>query len=78
MTVNVFPAMVTVPVRCEDTVLTATAMATDPEPVPLAPEVTVIHVALLVAVHAQPLVVVTEVVAGPPPAATEADVGDSV
>jgi hypothetical protein len=33
--------------------------ATDPFPVPLAPDVIVSHAALLVAVHAQPAVVVT-------------------
>ena len=58
-TVNVRPAMVSVPVRVELPVLGATLKLTFPFPLPLAPEVTVIHDALLVAVHAQPEVVET-------------------
>ncbi len=58
-TVNVRPAIVSVPVRVELPVLGATLKLTFPFPLPLAPEVTVIHDALLVAVHAQPEVVET-------------------
>jgi hypothetical protein len=46
--------------------LAATEYPTLPEAVPLLPLVTVIQLALLVAVHAQPLVVVTVAVADPP------------
>ena len=49
-----------------------------PLPVPHAPAVTVIHVALLVAVHAQPAVAVTATVAEPPLAAALADVGEAL
>jgi hypothetical protein len=49
-TVNVRPAMVMVPVLAAP-VLFATLKATEPLPVPAAPDVTVIHVAPLVAVH---------------------------
>jgi hypothetical protein len=53
---------VIVPVRDEIEVLAATVNATVPLPLPEAPLVTVIHAALLVAVQAQPLVVVTAMV----------------
>jgi hypothetical protein len=46
-----------------------------PLAVPLAPLVTVSQLALLVAVQAQPLVVVTVVLAGPPSLASDALVG---
>jgi len=49
-TVNVRPATVRVPVLAAP-VFAATVNATLPLPVPLAPDVTVIHEALLVAVH---------------------------
>jgi hypothetical protein len=51
---------------------------TVPLPLPLPPLVTVIQVALLVAVHAQPVVVVTDTLAAPPAAVGLADVGDAV
>ena len=57
-TVNVSPAMVTVPLRAPP-VLAAMLTPTEPLPVPDAPDVTVIHGAPLVAVHAQAAVVVT-------------------
>jgi len=57
-TVNVCPATVSVPLRALP-VLAATLNPTEPFPVPLAPEVIASHEALLLAVHAQPLVVVT-------------------
>jgi hypothetical protein len=53
---------VIVPVRDEVEVLAATVNATVPLPLPDAPLVTVIQAALLVAVQAQPLVVVTATV----------------
>lgn len=62
-TVTVWPATVIVPVRAEP-VFGVAAKVTLPLPVPLWPDVMVIHAALLVAVHAQPLVVVTAT--GPP------------
>ena len=46
------PATVSVPVR-EPAAFAATLKPTEPFPVPLAPDVMVIHVALLVAVHVQ-------------------------
>jgi len=57
--VNVWPAIVTVPVRDAVLGLTATSYETVPFPLPLTPPVTVIHAALLVAVHAQPAPAVT-------------------
>lgn len=59
LTVNVCPAIVTVPVLAEVAVLAAMLYATVPDPVPLAPEVTVIHGTPLTAVHAHSAVVVT-------------------
>jgi hypothetical protein len=56
--VKVCPAIVTVPVRLAP-LFDATRIRTVPDPVPLAPELIVIHAALLVAVHAQWLLVVT-------------------
>jgi hypothetical protein len=77
VTVKVWPAMITVPVREVPAVLAATLRPTVPLPVPLAPEVTVIHDALLVADRAQPVVPLTETLTPPPPAATVVLVGDS-
>ena len=57
-TVNVCPATVSVPLRALP-VLAATLKPTEPLPEPLVPEVIVSHDALLLAVHAHPLVVVT-------------------
>lgn len=59
LTVNVCPAIVIVPVLAVVPVLAATLYATVPEPVPLAPDVTVIQGTLLVASQAHPAVVVT-------------------
>jgi hypothetical protein len=67
--VNVFPAIVRVPVRAGPT-LAATVKATLAEPVPLPPAVIVIHASLLTAVQAQPAPVVTAVLLEAPPAAT--------
>ena len=59
MTVKVWPATVSVPVRDDVAVLAVALKATVPLPLALAPEVMVNHVALLAAVQAQALVVVT-------------------
>jgi len=69
VTVNVCPAIVRVPVRAAPA-FAATANATVPLPLPVAPDVMVIHGALLLAVHAQPAVVVTSELPVPPAAAT--------
>jgi hypothetical protein len=54
VTVKVFPAIVSVPVRSVVPEYEATVNTADPLPVPLAPDVTVIHATLLAAVHEQP------------------------
>ena len=77
VTVNVTPAIVTVPVRELAVVLVATLRDTVPLPVPLAPDVTLIHDALLVADRAQPVVPVTVTLTPPPTAATLVLVDDS-
>ena len=65
-TVNVWPAMVSVPVLTF-VGFDATENVTDPLPFPIAPEVTVIHGVLLVALHVHPFTVDTLTVgAGPP------------
>jgi hypothetical protein len=69
VTVNVWPPIVSVPVRAAP-VFAAALNVTDPLPVPAAPAVIVIHVALLVAVHAHAACVVTATFPVPPPAAT--------
>ena len=53
------PAIVSVPVRLDATVFAATLKPTLPLPDPVAPLVTVIHAALLAAVHAQPVGMLT-------------------
>ena len=73
------PAIVIVPVRDPVPVFAATEYPTGPLPVPLDPDVIVIHVALLVAVHVQvdaAAVTPTDPVVAPAPGA--ALVGDSV
>ena len=67
---KVAPAIVRVPVRAAP-VFGWALNPTEPFPVPLAPEVIVSHPVLLVAVHAQTLVVVTPTVPVPPVAATD-------
>jgi len=68
-TVNVLPAIVSVP--CRDAPVCAAAVKpTDPFPEPLAPEVTVSQLALLVAVHPQPLLLETLTEPLPPAAGT--------
>jgi hypothetical protein len=69
VTVNVWPAMVIVPVRAAP-VFAATVKLTDPGPVPAAPAVIVIHDALLTAVHAQVPPAVTAIAVPAPPAAS--------
>lgn len=59
MTVNVRPAIVTVPVRDDVDVFAATVMVALPSPVPDAPAATVSQLAPLVDVQAQPLPAVT-------------------
>jgi hypothetical protein len=66
---------VSVPVRVLDDALAATAYATVPLPVPLLPDVIVIHETLLVAVQLQPVVVMTLALPLPPPPAMLCDVG---
>ena len=56
-------------------VFAAALNPTEPLPLPLAPEVTVIHDAPLLAVHAQPVAEETLKVPDPPPAATDPLVG---
>ena len=58
MRVNVRPAIVSVAPR-DGPLVAATAYWTSPLPLPLLPDVTVSHGALLDAVHAQPWLVVT-------------------
>jgi hypothetical protein len=62
LTVKVFPAIVTVPVRSFLPGGAVALYATVPLPVPLAPDVTVIQSALLLAVQVQPLPVDTATV----------------
>jgi hypothetical protein len=68
------PAMVSVPLRAGP-VVGATPNWTVPFPLPLLPLATVIHGALLVAVHPHPAAVVTATVPEPPVLATEYDSG---
>jgi hypothetical protein len=67
-TVNVRPPIVTVPVRAAPA-LADTFNITVPFPLPLAPDVIDSHGALLIAVHAQPAVVVTATLIPVAPAA---------
>jgi len=76
VTVNVWPAIVSVPVRELVSVLAVTENAVVPLPVPLAPAVIVIQVALLVAVQAQPLLVATLELPLPPQDGNEAPAGE--
>ena len=63
-----------VPLRAPP-VFAATVKPTEPLPVPLAPEVTVIHDALLAAVHAHSGTVATATALEPPALATENESG---
>ena len=71
-TENVWPPIVSVPVRGVPLGFAVALKATVPSPVPLAPLVTVSHgVLLLTPVHAQPVGAVTAVDPVPPPATTD-------
>jgi hypothetical protein len=59
VTVKVWPATVSVPVRALDDEFAVTEKLTDPLPVPVAPVVTVIHAALLLAVQVHAPAVLT-------------------
>ena len=79
VTVNVWPATVSVPVRALVFELADALNATVPGPLPLAPLVTVNHdVLLLTPVQAHPAGAVTVVDPVPPPAMTDWLVGCSV
>ena len=71
VTVNVWPAIVAVPVRAAEDPLAATVIPTAPSPAPLAPAVIVSHGAWLVAVHSQPPPASTVSETGPPAAAID-------
>ena len=75
---NICPAIVSVPLRDVVELFAAALKLTVPLPEPLAPAVTVSQLALLVAVHVQPVPAVTFVLPVPPPAATFAEDDDSV
>ena len=66
VTLNVWPAIVTDPVRCAVPVFAATVTLT--VPLPVLPDPTVNHAALLVVLHAQVLPVVTATATLSPPA----------
>src|SRR5690242_19720918 len=72
--VNVWPATLSVPLRAAVVVFAPTEYASVPLPVPDAPEVTVIQLALLIDPHAHEEVTLTEPVAPPEPTLTEVGV----
>ena len=76
VTVNVAPAIVSVPVRLDATVFAATLNPTVPLPEPVAPPVNVIQAALLAAVHAHPVEAVTLLLPVPPAAVKDCVVGE--
>ena len=71
VTVNVAPAIVSVPVRVVVAVFAATLKDVVPLPDPVAPPVTVIHDALLVADQPQPVPAVTVLPPVPPAAVND-------
>ena len=75
---NVRPAIFSVPVLWVVPVFAAALKLTGPVPLPVPPLVIVIHDALLVAVHAQPVPVVTVVDPVPPAGAMVRLVGETV
>jgi hypothetical protein len=75
-TVKVCPPTVIVALRGVGAVLTSTMYETAPLPDPLEPAVTLSHAALLVAVHVQPAVAVTESTPLAPDTGTDRDVGE--
>jgi hypothetical protein len=78
VTVNDFPAIVSVAARDRALVLAVTLKASVPDPVPGAPPEIVTHAALLDAVQLQPADVVTVTVPLPPAAANAWLVGEIV
>jgi hypothetical protein len=78
VTVTVWPATVTVPVREAPPLLSATLNPAVPLPVTLLPDVSVIQLALLVAVHAHVLPVVALTVSVPAVAPKDWLVGDAL
>ena len=73
---NVVPAIVSVPVRFVVTVFGATLKPTLPPPLPVAPLVIVIQLALLAADQAQPDPADTVLDPGPPPAPNDCETGE--
>jgi hypothetical protein len=78
VTVKVAPAIVNVPVRLVVAVLALAVNDTAPDPVPAAPELIVIHGALLTALQTHPVPAVTVLLPVPPAAAIACDVGEIV
>jgi len=78
VTVTVWPATVTVPVREAPPLLSATLKPAVPLPVTLLPDVSVIQPALLAVVHAHVLLVVALTVSVPAVAPKDWLVGDTV
>ncbi len=78
VTVNVLPAIVSVPVRGDTDVFAAELKLTDPLPDPDAPDITVSQLLLLRAVQAQPPGADTATVPVPPFDTTLCDVGEIV
>jgi hypothetical protein len=76
VTVNVWPATVSVADRVEVEVFAAAVKLTVPLPEPLDPAVTVTHPALLAAVHEQPAAAVTATLPEPPAATKPWDAGE--
>lgn len=76
VTVNVDPAIVSVPVRLAEPRFGATLNVTAPDPEPDDPAVIVIHAALLIAAHRQPAPTVTVLLPAPAAAAIDWDVGE--
>jgi hypothetical protein len=78
VTVKVLVPIVTVPVRDAVPLFDATLSVTEPDPTPLAPVVTVIHVALLTAVHAHVAALLTVTVSEPAVLASDWLAGEMV
>jgi hypothetical protein len=77
MTVNVWPATVSVPLRDEVDVFASTLKLTAPLPLPGVPAITVSHAALLAAVHVQPGATATDTEPFVAAAPTEAPTDDN-
>ena len=78
VTVKVWPAIVSVPLRPVVNVLGSALNATLPAPLPTAPDVTVNHETLLVAVQSQSVAALTAVDPVPPEKGTDCDAGEIV